>query len=221
MNHVMQQSVPFVQTGNRLSKQRRIRNGFIFLLIVIFIHLLNRYYVKIRLMLDGKKLVGWYRLKDTGINYPIVYQSEYIEHLDAQGKLIYLDQLEPGSTNQYCIQMYGLEELSPGIFSQAVHLSDPAYFKKHRLGKIVLNNEDFDVELFACARASKDNEHIAKIMYATHYNDIKEFLAYLRMQASIYYEPYMNDNDRLLVFEVGSSKDAFARDVFIGKISKK
>ena len=151
----------------------------------------------------------------------IVYQSEHIDHLDAQGKLIYCDQFERGCSNQYCIQLYGLEELTPGIFSQAVHLSDPEYFKSHRLGKIVLNDVYYDVQLFACVRLSKDNEKIAKIMFATHYNDVKDFLCYLRMQASVYYEPFMNDNDRLLVFEVGSSKDAFARDVFVGKISKK
>lgn len=102
-------------------------------------------------------IVGWIRIPDTNINYPIVqgYDNETYLHKDFEGKpsaagSIFLDFESQSNLRGYNNILYGHHMKDGSMFRDLVFFKEESYFKEHQYFQIDTPKETIYLKAVAC-----------------------------------------------------------------------
>lgn len=170
-------------------------------------------------------VVGWIRLEDSVIDYPIVRGEDnefYLHHL-ADGTpnetgSIMMDQANSGLFDDAVNILHGHHMRNGSMFGGVVEYSSEEYYRAHRLIRLYTPAGDWDVEVFA---AYSVNGY--EFGYPTSFEDEAQFNSFIRRAVSS--TPYetgvdVSFGDRLLMLSTCTYGYDGERYIVLGRITE-
>ena len=168
-------------------------------------------------------IVGWLRIDDTVIDYPIVQGEDndfYLYHLadgtpNRNGSIM-MDQANDGLFGNAVNILHGHHMRSGSMFGRLADYKEEAYYQAHSIIRLYTPGGDYDVAVFAAYTVDGYTYG-----YPTAFADEAEFDVFIRRAVSA--TPYETDvtvsyGDRLLMLSTCAYSYEGARFVVLGKI---
>lgn len=170
-------------------------------------------------------VVGWLRLEDSAIDYPVVLGEDndfYLHHL-ADGTpnragCIMMDESNNGDFQDDVTILHGHHMRTGAMFGKLADYKKEAYYQTHKTIRLYTPAGDCDVEVFAAYTVNGYT-----FGYPTSFQDESEFDAFLRRALSS--TPYETDvevnyGDPILMLSTCAYSYEGARFVVLGKIGE-
>ena len=170
-------------------------------------------------------IIGWIRLNDTNINYPLLQAEDDDTYMntDAEGKYslsgsIFLHCANKPDFSDFNNMIYGHHMEKHKMFGDVGMFTDKTYFEKHPYGNLFFDGKDHGVEFYALIQADAYNERIFSICP----DDPKAKQAYLQeiLDNALYKRNFeITQNDHLVLLITCTSELTNGRNILVGKLS--
>ena len=152
----------------------------------------------------NKDVVGWIKIFDTHISYPVVQGKDNQEYLnkDVFGEFsfsgsIFLDYRNACDfTDSYSI-IYGHHMEYGAMFGDVVEFKNDDYFQKHKTGALFLLDDTYKITLFACVETQEFNNKIYNPIVQGKDN-LDTLLKYIKDEAVQYRDISLNHDDKII-----------------------
>ena len=172
----------------------------------------------------NKDIVGWIRINNTHIDYPIVQGKDNMEYLNKDYKRefslsgsIFMDyRNNPLEADPYTM-IFGHNMDRKKMFGDVNNYKDITYFKGHKKGKLYLGQKIYKIKLYAYMQVDGYSNMIYDIN--RYHNGIDEkLISYIENSADVYLKTEVTTKDKLVVLSTCSRSDEKKRTVLIGRI---
>ena len=178
------------------------------------------------LMKLNKDVVGWIKIFDTHISYPVVQGKDNQEYLnkDVFGKFsfsgsIFLDYRNACDfTDSYSI-IYGHHMEYGAMFGDVVEFKNDDYFQEHKTGALFLLDDTYKITLFACVETQEFNNKIYNPTVQGKDN-LDTLLKYIKDEAVQYRDIPLNHDDKIIGISTCAEAGTNERVVLFGRLDK-
>ena len=178
------------------------------------------------LMKLNKDVVGWIKIFDTHISYPVVQGKDNQEYLnkDVFGKFsfsgsIFLDYRNACDfTDSYSI-IYGHHMEYGAMFGDVVEFKNDDYFQEHKTGALFLLDDTYKITLFACVETQEFNNKIYNPTVQGKDN-LDTLLKYIKDEAVQYRDISLNHDDKIIGLSTCAEAGTNERVVLFGRLDK-
>ena len=178
------------------------------------------------LMKLNKDVVGWIKIFDTHISYPVVQGKDNQEYLnkDVFGEFsfsgsIFLDYRNACDfTDSYSI-IYGHHMEYGAMFGDVVEFKNDDYFQEHKTGALFLLDDTYKITLFACVETQEfDNKIYNPIVQGK--DNLDTLLKYIKDEAVQYRDISLNHDDKIIGLSTCAEAGTNERVVLFGRLDK-
>lgn len=170
----------------------------------------------------SEKQVGWVRLDDTSIDYPLMQGEDNYEYLNKNpygefslsGSIFLDSRNDPLFRDDYSL-VYGHHMDHGAMFGALDAYEDKDYFDKHRTGTIVTGDAVYAYTLFAVSAA----EATDNIVFNPADQTTSTILAFLKQNAMTYTEP--EEGLRIVALSTCSGDASLKRLIVFGTIAER
>lgn len=175
----------------------------------------------------NKDIVGWIRINNTHIDYPIVKGKDNTEYLNKDYKKefslsgsIFMDYRNSSTHADPYTMIFGHNMDRKKMFGDINNYKEKAYFKKHKTGKLYLGHNTYKFKLYAYMLVDGYSNTIYDI---NRYHDgiTNEIINYIKNEADVYIKTDVKTSDKLVVLSTCSRSDEKKRTILIGRIKGK
>ena len=178
------------------------------------------------LMKLNKDVVGWIKIFDTHISYPVVQGKDNQEYLnkDVFGEFsfsgsIFLDYRNACDfTDSYSI-IYGHHMEYGAMFGDVVEFKNDDYFQEHKTGALFLLDDTYKITLFACVETQEFNNKIYNPIVQGKDN-LDTLLKYIKDEAVQYRDISLNHDDKIIGLSTCAEAGTNERVVLFGRLDK-
>ena len=178
------------------------------------------------LMKLNKDVVGWIKIFDTHISYPVVQGKDNQEYLnkDVFGEFsfsgsIFLDYRNACDfTDSYSI-IYGHHMEYGAMFGDVVEFKNGDYFQEHKTGALFLLDDTYKITLFACVETQEFNNKIYNPIVQGKDN-LDTLLKYIKDEAVQYRDISLNHDDKIIGLSTCAEAGTNERVVLFGRLDK-
>lgn len=178
------------------------------------------------LMKLNKDVVGWIKIFDTHISYPVVQGKDNQEYLnkDVFGEFsfsgsIFLDYRNACDfTDSYSI-IYGHHMEYGAMFGDVVEFKNDDYFQEHKTGALFLLDDTYKITLFACVETQEFNNKIYNPTVQGKDN-LDTLLKYIKDEAVQYRDISLNHDDKIIGLSTCAEAGTNERVVLFGRLDK-
>ena len=178
------------------------------------------------LMKLNKDVVGWIKIFDTHISYPVVRGKDNREYLnkDVFGEFsfsgsIFLDYRNACDfTDSYSI-IYGHHMEYGAMFGDVVEFKNDDYFQEHKTGALFLLDDTYKITLFACVETQEFNNKIYNPIVQGKDN-LDTLLKYIKDEAVQYRDISLNHDDKIIGLSTCAEAGTNERVVLFGRLDK-
>ncbi len=178
------------------------------------------------LMKLNKDVVGWIKIFDTHISYPVVQGKDNQEYLnkDVFGEFsfsgsIFLDYRNVCDfTDSYSI-IYGHHMEYGAMFGDVVEFKNDDYFQEHKTGALFLLDDTYKITLFACVETQEFNNKIYNPIVQGKDN-LDTLLKYIKDEAVQYRDISLNHDDKIIGLSTCAEAGTNERVVLFGRLDK-
>ena len=178
------------------------------------------------LMKLNKDVVGWIKIFDTHISYPVVQGKDNQEYLnkDVFGEFsfsgsIFLDYRNACDfTDSYSI-IYGHHMEYGAMFGDVVEFKNDDYFQEHKTGALFLLDDTYKITLFACVETQEFNNKIYNPIVQGKDN-LDTLLKYIKDEAVQYRDISLNHDDKIIGISTCAEAGTNERVVLFGRLDK-
>ena len=178
------------------------------------------------LMKLNKDVVGWIKIFDTHISYPVVQGKDNQEYLnkDVFGEFsfsgsIFLDYRNACDfTDSYSI-IYGHHMEYGAMFGDVVEFKNDDYFQEHKTGALFLLDDTYKITLFACVETQEFNNKIYNPIVQGKDN-LDTLLKYIKDEAVQYRDISLNHDDKIIGLSTCAKAGTNERVVLFGRLDK-
>ena len=178
------------------------------------------------LMKLNKDVVGWIKIFDTHISYPVVQGKDNQEYLnkDVFGEFsfsgsIFLDFRNACDfTDSYSI-IYGHHMEYGAMFGDVVEFKNDDYFQEHKTGALFLLDDTYKITLFACVETQEFNNKIYNPIVQGKDN-LDTLLKYIKDEAVQYRDISLNHDDKIIGLSTCAEAGTNERVVLFGRLDK-
>ena len=178
------------------------------------------------LMKLNKDVVGWIKIFDTHISYPVVQGKDNQEYLnkDVFGEFsfsgsIFLDYRNACDfTDSYSI-IYGHHMEYGAMFGDVVEFKNDDYFQEHKTGALFLLEDTYKITLFACVETQEFNNKIYNPIVQGKDN-LDTLLKYIKDEAVQYRDISLNHDDKIIGLSTCAEAGTNERVVLFGRLDK-
>ena len=178
------------------------------------------------LMKLNKDVVGWIKIFDTHISYPVVQGKDNQEYLnkDVFGEFsfsgsIFLDYRNACDfTDSYSI-IYGHHMEYGAMFGDVVEFKNDDYFQEHKTGALFLLDDTYKITLFACVETQEFNNKIYNPIVQGKDN-LDTLLKYIKDEAVQYRDISLNHDDKIMGLSTCAEAGTNERVVLFGRLDK-
>ncbi len=164
---------------------------------------------------------AWLTVEDAGIDYPVVQGVDNAEYLnkDVFGKFslsgsLFLDSRNSGDFSDTYSLIYGHHMDANAMFGGLDHFLQETFFRSHRTGTLILENETYSVDLFAAVSADAYDSIVFDPTGTT--GETGPLMDFIRKQAVQYREPDLPADARILGLSTCSDASTNARVIVFG-----
>lgn len=174
----------------------------------------------------NKDVVGWIKIFDTHISYPVVQGKDNQEYLnkDVFGEFsfsgsIFLDYRNACDfTDGYSI-IYGHHMEYGAMFGDVVEFKNDDYFQEHKTGALFLLDDTYKITLFACVETQEfDNKIYNPIVQGK--DNLDTLLKYIKDEAVQYRDISLNHDDKIIGLSTCAEAGTNERVVLFGRLDK-
>lgn len=174
----------------------------------------------------NKDVVGWIKIFDTHISYPVVQGKDNQEYLnkDVFGEFsfsgsIFLDYRNACDfTDSYSI-IYGHHMEYGAMFGDVVEFKNDDYFQEHKTGALFLLDDTYKITLFACVETQEFNNKIYNPIVQGKDN-LDTLLKYIKDEAVQYRDISLNHADKIIGLSTCAEAGTNERVVLFGRLDK-
>ena len=174
----------------------------------------------------NKDVVGWIKIFDTHISYPVVQGKDNQEYLnkDEFGEFsfsgsIFLDYRNACDfTDSYSI-IYGHHMEYGAMFGDVVEFKNDDYFQEHKTGALFLLDDTYKITLFACVETQEFNNKIYNPIVQGKDN-LDTLLKYIKDEAVQYRDISLNHDDKIIGLSTCAEAGTNERVVLFGRLDK-
>lgn len=174
----------------------------------------------------NKDVVGWIKIFDTHISYPVVQGKDNQEYLnkDVFGEFsfsgsIFLDYRNACDfTDSYSI-IYGHHMEYGAMFGDVVEFKNDDYFQEHKTGALFLLDDTYKITLFACVETQEFNNKIYNPIVQGKDN-LDTLLKYIKDEAVQYRDISLNHDDKIIGLSTCAEAGTNERVVLFGRLDK-
>lgn len=178
------------------------------------------------LMKLNNDVVGWIKIFDTHISYPVVQGKDNQEYLnkDVFGEFsfsgsIFLDYRNACDfTDSYSI-IYGHHMEYGAMFGDVVEFKNDDYFQEHKTGALFLLDDTYKITLFACVETQEFNNKIYNPIVQGKDN-LDTLLKYIKDEAVQYRDISLNHDDKIIGLSTCAEAGTNERVVLFGRLDK-
>ena len=178
------------------------------------------------LMKLNKDVVGWIKIFETHISYPVVQGKDNQEYLnkDVFGEFsfsgsIFLDYRNACDfTDSYSI-IYGHHMEYGAMFGDVVEFKNDDYFQEHKTGALFLLDDTYKITLFACVETQEFNNKIYNPIVQGKDN-LDTLLKYIKDEAVQYRDISLNHDDKIIGLSTCAEAGTNERVVLFGRLDK-
>ena len=178
------------------------------------------------LMKLNKDVVGWIKIFDTHISYPVVQGKDNQEYLnkDVFGEFsfsgsIFLDYRNACDfTDSYSI-IYGHHMEYGAMFGDVVEFKNDDYFQEHKTGALFLLDDTYKITLFAFVETQEFNNKIYNPIVQGKDN-LDTLLKYIKDEAVQYRDISLNHDDKIIGLSTCAEAGTNERVVLFGRLDK-
>ena len=178
------------------------------------------------LMKLNKDVVGWIKIFDTHISYPVVQGKDNQEYLnkDVFGEFsfsgsIFLDYRNACDfTDSYSI-IYGHHMEYGAMFGDVVEFKNDDYFQEHKTGALFLLDDTYKITLFACVETQEFNNKIYNPIVQGKDN-LDTLLKYIKDEAVQYRDISLNHDEKIIGLSTCAEAGTNERVVLFGRLDK-
>ncbi len=155
------------------------------------------------LQAQNQDIIGWIYIPNTPINYPIVYNKNYLYYLThdslnkkSQYGAIFLDSSNNKMLLDYNNIIHGHNVLGQNImFSSLKNYFDPEFFNKNPYFYILTPQQNYQVQVSSASKVLAENE----LYNTTITNDkMKQFYQTIINNSTLQHNININDDDKLI-----------------------
>ena len=154
-------------------------------------------------------VVGWIRIPDTKIDYPLMQGQDndyYLNHTwDRQSNSVgsvYLEHLNSADLTDYNTILYGHNMKDGSMFAALSRFASEQFWEKHPYVYITTDAGVYRYEIFSSYKADLDSITYGLSFQRTETKEM--FLRYIRESSSIHPEITLDPNDRILTLSTCS-----------------
>lgn len=165
------------------------------------------------------EIIGWIRLDDTSIDYPIVQgkdNSKYLIHgyddkYNASGA-IFMDSRSNPWQDDYMI-IYGHHMDGSKMFGSLTKYAERAFFNTHRTGVLYTENKNYHLEVFSYSVVNTNTASIYQLdENKNHHNDmIRSEL----METAVQFSESSSINEKIILLSTCDANSRYSRDVLL------
>ena len=168
-----------------------------------------------------KNQIGWIKIDDTNIDYPLMQGKDNIEYLNKNpygeantSGSIFLEWSNDAQLQDEFSVIYGQHSIPDLMFGDLDQYLNRDYFDAHRNGTITTAEHKYRFRIFAAYKAETSDGFIFNPAIRT----ADSICNYLKTRAKIYYEPEWQG--RVVAFSTCSQENEMFRAVVFGTISE-
>ena len=169
-----------------------------------------------------KDQIGWIRIDDTNINYPVLQGKDNVEYLDKNpdgesdsNGSIFLEWSNDRQLKDEFSIIYGQHLTAEKMFGDLDRFLDKDYFDRHQNGTISVYDHKYSFRIFAVYKAEASNGFI----YNPSLRTAESIRNYIKTRADIYKEP--DSSCRIVALSTCSKDKELFEVVVFGTISEK
>ena len=169
------------------------------------------------------EIIGWIRLYDTSIDYPIVQgkdNSKYLIHgyddeYNASGA-IFMDSRNNPWQDDYMV-IYGHHMDGLKMFGSLTKYAEKAFFNAHTMGTLYTENKNYRLEVLSYSVINTNTTSIYQLdENKNHHNDmIRSEL----MGTAVQFSDVSSANEKIILLSTCDTNSRYSRDVLLLKIT--
>lgn len=174
----------------------------------------------------NKDIVGWIRIDDTNIDYPILAGKDNTDYLQKDYKgdyspsgSIFLDYRNNRSFNDYFSIIYGHNMAKGLMFSDIKKFNDSTFFELHKTGKLYVESGVYDLTIYTFNMIDANKDISYKLQKYDDYNK-KELVINLVENAINKRDLVIDENDKFLLLSTCYGMGTYDRTVILTKMTK-
>jgi sortase B len=170
------------------------------------------------------EVIGWIRVNDTTINYPVVQaqdNSKYV-NTDVEGNYslsgaIFLNCLNKPDFSDFNSIIYGHHMAKNKMFGDIGLFTDKKYFDEHPYGNLFFEGKDHGIEFFAMLTIDAYDE----LFFVSEAEEISRqaYLDRVYQQARYIREMDVTAQDRLVLLATCTTSMTNGRNILVGRLS--
>ncbi len=173
----------------------------------------------------NEDICAWLTIDDTHIDYPVVQGEDNAEYLnkDVEGNYsltgsLFLDYRNQNNFKDFYSLIYGHSLEGNYMFGIISKYLNKDFFNDHLTGTISINNQQYDLEIFACVFGDAYDDMI----YNPHIyigNENAKLLKYIKDNARVYRDIEVNGKDRIIGMSTCYDMTTNGRVIVFAKIN--
>ena len=173
----------------------------------------------------NQDIIGWIKVDDTNINYPLLYKKEdnnyylsrnYKDEYETAGSIFLDHRNDPYFNDDYNI-IYGHNMSHDMMFSDVKKFLNKEFFDVHRYGRLLLENNVYKIEIISSFQVSAFDSNIYNLL--DNKNNKNNILLDYFKKLYINNRDINLDNSKLLLFSTCDALDPNKRSVLLANIS--
>ena len=172
----------------------------------------------------NEEIIGWIKLDETMIDYPIVqgsnnsyYLSRSAEKRSSKSGAIFLDYRAEKDFSNFSSVIYGHNMKAGMMFGGLVKFKDKIYFDEHKAGYLYMPDETYKLQIISVAITQPDSEY-----YRYAFSSEAEKIAHIEMMKSTALhwkeDEGLSNEDKILLLSTCSYERKNARTVLVVKL---
>lgn len=171
-------------------------------------------------------VIGWLRVNETHINYPLVQAENDDKYMntDAEGKYslsgaIFLHCENKPDFTDFNNIIYGHHMEKNMLFGDIGLFAEKKFFDEHKYGNLYFNGKDHGIEFYALVQADAYNERIFNVCPDTS-EAKRAYLREIRANALYKRDIKITESDHLVLLTTCTSDMTNGRNILVGRITK-
>ena len=172
-----------------------------------------------------KIFVGWIRINDTNIDYPVVIGEDNTEYLNNDYKKeysitgsIFVDYRNDRNFKDDFTIIYGHNLKADLMFAEIRNYADKDYFDAHSTGLLYTGNKIYQIDALYFESINAYSKVYSLALYRNDSN--KELLSEFEKNAITKSKTKVSSKDKLILLSTCNSSDTETRSVLIGKLTE-
>lgn len=184
----------------------------------------EHYYSYNKLLELNEEVVGWIKIDNTKINYPLVQANDNNKYLHtnslgeyASSGSLFLDASNNSDFSDFSTIIYGHHMSNGDMFGDLDKFNSPDFFNENKYASLFICRNKYKLNIFAYINKADGYDYN---LYNTNVTNYEDYLKYIRKVAKYYRDVDINSSSHIVLLSTCNGLITNGRTILAGKIEE-